>query len=308
VARDNWIDLLDPTEEMLRERAPADLHPRALVELTSRPTETPPRPVIEGHGDYVFGHLVAPVAVPDEDRFYFQELGFILTHDRITTVRKTPPDGQPFDPGPIEAICDMKGHIASGMIAYLVVDEVAERFLVLLDAVDEEVQEIEEGVSSWDPRHTQKRIAELRRTGIGIRRTLGPTRDAVRGIVDGRTDLEGRPVFRREVFPRDVELHFAQVFDKLLRAIDGLDFARDAVAAVRDFYQGQIAHDQNDVVKKLAVVASLLLVPTFIVGVYGQNFDHMPELHWHYGYLYSWLVILGLTIAQLAVFRWRRWI
>jgi magnesium transporter len=202
----------------------------------------------------------------------------------------------------------MKGHVAAGMIAYLVVDEVAERFLVLLDAVDEEVQEIEEGVSSWDPRHTQKRIAELRRTGIGIRRTLGPTRDAVRGIVDGRTDLEGRPVFRREVFPRDVELHFAQVFDKLLRAIDGLDFARDAVAAVRDYYQGQIAHDQNDVVKKLAVVASLLLVPTFIVGVYGQNFDHMPELHWHYGYLYSWLVIVALTIAQLAVFRWRRWI
>jgi magnesium transporter len=308
VARDNWIDLLDPTEEMLRERAPADLHPRALVELTSRPTETPPRPVIEGHGDYIFGHLVAPVAVPDEDRVYFQELGFILTHDRITTVRKTPPDGQPFDPKPIEAICDMKGHVASGMIAYLVVDEVAERFLVLLDAVDEEVQEIEEGVSSWDPRHTQKRIADLRRTGIGIRRTLGPTRDAVRGIVDGRTDLEGRPLFRREVFPRDVELHFAQVFDKLLRAIDGLDFARDAVAAVRDYSQGQIAHDQNDVVKKLAVVASLLLVPTFIVGVYGQNFDHMPELRWHYGYLYSWLVIVALTIAQLALFRWRRWI
>jgi magnesium transporter len=61
-------------------------------------------------------------------------------------------------------------------------------------------------------------------------------------------------------------------------------------------------------VKKLAVVASLLLVPTFIVGVYGQNFDHMPELRWHYGYLYSWALIVALTIAQLVVFRWRRWI
>jgi magnesium transporter len=308
VARDNWIDLLDPSEDDLLERAPADLHPRAITELTAPPTGQPPRPVIEGHGDYVFGHLVAPVAVTEQDRIYYQELGFVLTNDRILTVRKTPIDGRPFDPAPVERICDMKGHVAPGVIAYLLADEVAERYLEILDAVDEEVQEIEENVGVWDPRHAQRRFAELRRTGIGIRRTLGPTRDAIRGIVDGRTDLEGRPIFRRELFPRDVELHFAQVHDKLLRAIDGLDFARDAVAAVRDYYQGQIAHDQNEVVKKLAVVASLLLVPTFIVGVYGQNFDHMPELHWHYGYLYSWLVIVALTIAQLVLFRWRRWI
>jgi magnesium transporter len=308
VARDNWIDLFDPSEEELLERAPAELHPRAITELTAPPTDKPPRPVIESHGEYVFGHLVAPIAVPAEDRIYYQELGFVLTRDRILTVRKTPLDGQPFDPAPIERICEMKSHVTPGMIAYLLVDEVAERFLEILDDVDEEVQEIEENVGVWDPRHAQRRFAELRRTGIGIRRTLGPTRDAVRGIVDGRTDLEGRPLFRRELFPRDVELHFAQAHDKLLRAIDGLDFARDAVAAVRDYYQGQIAHDQNDVVKKLAVIASLLLFPTFIVGVYGQNFIHMPELHWQHGYLFSWALILGTTVAQLVFFRWRRWI
>ena len=60
--------------------------------------------------------------------------------------------------------------------------------------------------------------------------------------------------------------------------------------------------------KRLTVIASLLLFPTFLVGVYGQNFDHMPELHWRYGYAFSWAVIILTTIAQLAFFRRKRWI
>jgi magnesium transporter len=60
--------------------------------------------------------------------------------------------------------------------------------------------------------------------------------------------------------------------------------------------------------KRLAVVASLLLVPTFIVGVYGQNFDHMPELHWRLGYGFSWGVIVVTTVGQLVFFRWKRWL
>jgi magnesium transporter len=308
VARNNWIDLLDPSEVELREHAPVELHPRAVEELTGPPTDSPPRPVIETHGDYIFGHLVAPHALLDEDRIYFQEVGFVLTHDRALTVRKTPLDGDAFDPARIEQVFASHGDIGPGMIAYHLVDEVAEHYLDILDAVDEEVQEIEDNIGTWDSRRAHKRFADLRRIGIGIRRTLGPTRDAVRGIVDGRTDLETRPVFGRELFSREVELYFAQVHDKLLRAIDGLDLARDAVAAVRDYYQGELAHDQNDVVKKLAVIASLLLFPTFIVGVYGQNFDHMPELHWELGYLFSWTLIVVTTIAQLVFFRWRRWI
>ncbi len=308
MARDNWGDLLDPSEAELREHAPADLHPRAIEELTRPTDETPLRPAIEGHGDYVFGVLVSPIAVTEEDRIYYQEVGFVLTRDRILTVRKTPPSGVPFDPTKIEEICAMRGHVPPGMIAFHLVDEVAERYLDLIDALDEEVDEVEEMVDVWDAQRVHRRLADLRRAGLGIRRTLGPTRDAVRAVVDGRTDLEGRPLFQREVFPRDVELHFAQAHDKLLRAAEGLDFARDSVAAVRDYYQGRTAADQNDVVKKLAVVASLLLFPTFIVGVYGQNFDNIPELHWGLGYAFSWALIVSTTILQLVFFRWRRWI
>ena len=69
-----------------------------------------------------------------------------------------------------------------------------------------------------------------------------------------------------------------------------------------------VSNDQNEVTKRLTVIASLLLVPTFIVGLYGQNFHHIPELSWSFGYWWSWAWIVGTTVVQLAFFRWKRWI
>jgi magnesium transporter len=112
----------------------------------------------------------------------------------------------------------------------------------------------------------------------------------------------------KEVFPHDVEIAFNAAYDKFLRASDGLDLARDLLAGVRDYSQAKIANDQNEVMKVLTVVASLVLFPTFVVGVYGQNFDRMPELHWHLGYAFSWGVIIVTTLLQLWFYRRKRWI
>jgi magnesium transporter len=95
----------------------------------------------------------------------------------------------------------------------------------------------------------------------------------------------------------------------LLRASDGLELSRDLLAGVRDYHQAKIANDQNEVMKRLTVIAGLVLVPTFIVGVYGQNFDNMPELLWSWGYYgWSWGLIVAVTIVQLWYFRRKKWL
>jgi magnesium transporter len=94
----------------------------------------------------------------------------------------------------------------------------------------------------------------------------------------------------------------------LLRATDGLDLERDLLAGVRDFHQAQVANDQNEVMKRLTVVASVLLLPTFIVGLYGQNLRGVYEFHWAHGYLFSWFLIVITTIAQIAYYRRKKWI
>jgi Mg2+ and Co2+ transporter CorA len=123
-------------------------------------------------------------------------------------------------------------------------------------------------------------------------------------VVDRRVD----GARHGEVLPREIELDFADVYDKLLRAVDGLDFSRDLLTSARDYQQAKIANDQNEVTKRLAVIASVLLVPTFIVGLYGQNFEHIPELGWSFGYWWSWGLIIVTTVIQLAFYRWLGWI
>jgi magnesium transporter len=268
-----------------------------------------PRPSIKSHGDYVLGLLLAAVAVPEEDVVYYQEVDFVLSRERIVTVRKAPGERPPFDPSQIGDVCDAVEHEQSpGMIAYFLLDDVAERYIDLLDAVDEEIDELEEGVDTWPAEKVRRRIAELRHDLLHIRKTLAPTRDAVREVVDGRVDIEGRTLFTREVFPREVEQQFGTTYDKLLRATEGVDYARDLLSAARDYQQARVSIDQNEVVKRLTAIASILLVPTFIVGLYGQNFVHTPEYHWRLGYAWSWFLILTTTIAQIVYFRRKRWL
>jgi Mg2+ and Co2+ transporter CorA len=123
-------------------------------------------------------------------------------------------------------------------------------------------------------------------------------------VIDGTVEVEQG----KEVFPHDVEVAFNAAYDKFLRASDGLDLARDLLAGVRDYSQAKIANDQNEVTKALTVIASVLLLPTFIVGLYGQNFRHIPELAWGFGYWWSWGWILVTTFLQLAFYRWLGWI
>ncbi|MEP6893669.1 MAG: magnesium transporter CorA family protein [Gaiellaceae bacterium] len=299
----NWVDLLDPTQAELEAHLPTSIHSKAVDQLLAPAQhDDDPRPKIEAHGDYIFGVFLVAVALPEDDLIYYQEVDLVLTATTAVTVRKTPSDGhEAYDPAAARAACGADD--PAGMVAYHLVDDIAERFLDLVDTLGDEIDELEDGVDGWDPEQIRHRISDLRHDMLHIRRTLAPTRDAVRQVVDGRIELADG-----EVFPRDVELSFAAVYDKLLRATDGLELSRDLVAGVRDYHQSKIAVDQNEVMKRLTVIASVLLLPTFIVGLYGQNFRNIPELRWALGYGFSWGLIIVTTIAQLAFFRWKKWI
>ena len=300
--RPRWIDLIDPTEDELRAALPGRVHPTALATLRAPHVhDDEPRPRLQSHGDYVLGVFLVPVAVKAEDRIYYQEIDVIATTDVLVSVSKTPPGEQPFDPEPAKDACRADEDV--GMFVYHLVDEIAERYLDLIDDLDDEIDELEDLVPVRPTVEVGHRLRELRENVRGIRRTLAPTRDAIRKVVDNRVELDSGTLF-----PRDVEIAFGDTFDKLLRASEGLEASRDALAGVRDYLQGRIAVDQNEITKRLTITASLLLVPTFIVGVYGQNFRQIPELHWGFGYWWSWGLIFATTVAQLAFFRWKRWI
>ena len=305
MARAEWIDLLDPAPEQLAAALPTSVHSRAL-ELLTQPArhDDEPRPRLESHDDYVFGVLLVPICIRDEDRVFYQEVDLVVTHGHVLSVRKTPERGPAFDPEEARAAWEASPTAGAGETAYLILDLIAENYLDLVDALNDEIDELEDGVDRWTNAQVRNRISGLRHDLLHVRRTLAPTRDALRQIVDRRIDVRKG----EEIFPREVELDFAAAYDKLLRAVDGLELSRDLLAGVRDYHQAKIANDQNEVTKRLTVIAAVLLVPTFIVGLYGQNFDDIPELGWTFGYWWSWGWIVLTTALQLAFFRWLGWI
>jgi len=302
--RATWVDLLDAGAQELRDALPETIHESALDVLREPARhEDEPRPRLDGQGDYVFGVLLVAVAVREEDRVYYQEIGLVVAPELVVTVRKTPEPGTPFDMDRVKAA--VRDTDDAGMIAYRVVDEVVEDYLDLIDTMNDEIEELDDHIEDWTPQQIRRRIADLRHDMLHIRRTLSPTRDAIREVVDNRVDID-----EGTVFPREAELAFGNAYDKVLRATEGMDFSRDLLGSVRDYYLAKVANDQNEVMKRLTVVASLLLVPTFIVGLYGQNFHDIPEIEVFeaWGYPWAWFLIIATTALQLWYFRRRRWI
>ena len=297
---DTWVDLVDPDASTLDASVPYQLHSSARDRML-HPTEhgDERRPRLERHGDYLFGILVVPVLAQTE--LMFDEIDVIVDHERFITVRKSADGDTPFD---IDDLRRASMHERPGTCLYVLLDEIAEQFLTLVDSFDEHIDEMEDHVLEWDGVTIRNRISELRHDILHVRRVLAPTRDLSRSVLDDRVDLDGDP----PLFPHEIEIHFADAYDKLLRATDGLDLSRDLLAGVRDYHQSQVAHDQNEVMKRLTVVASLLLVPTFIVGLYGQNLKGMPEFRWVHGYAWSWAMIILTTVGQLIWFRRKKWI
>jgi magnesium transporter len=298
----SWTDVLDPTSDELKRVLPDSVHARALEQLL-RPSvhDDEPRPKLEAHGDYVFGVFLVAVVESDGD-MYYQEIDLVMTREQLVTIRKTPSNGKaPYDITAARGAC--RDGDAIGMVIYHVVDDVAERYLGMVDNLHEAIETLEDGLEEWEGEMIRRRTADVKRDILEIRRTLSPFRDLTRQVVDNRIEFEGE-----EVFTRDVELSFGAAYDKFLRASDGLEVARDLLSGVRDYYQNLLSSRQNEIGQRMAAIASMLLLPTFIVGLYGQNFVDIPELKWHYGYAFSWAVIVGLTIAQFVYFKRKRWL
>jgi magnesium transporter len=300
-----WIDLLDPDEAELRKALPAEIHERALEQLL-RPArhDDEPRPRLEGQDHYVFGVFLVPVVITAEDAMYYQEIDLVMTRDALVTVRKQPEHGRPaWDPVPAQQACRHHDNVA--MMVYHLADDVAERFLDLVDAVNEEIEELEDHVEDWPAERVRTRLSTLRHDLLNVRRTLAPMRDAVRDVVDNRIEFEGD-----EVFTHDVELSFGLAYDKLLRANDNLELARDLVAGVRDYHQSKISNEQNEVMRRLSGIATMFLPLAFLTGFFGQNFDYLVNdiepPAWTF-----WVLGVGLELlAALGIYlfmRWRRW-
>ncbi len=295
-----WTDLVDPTGDEIAQAITPPPPPAAIELLTSPAGDGRAAvPVLQGHGHCVLAVLAQPVSVPGRDRADYLELDLIATAEKVVTIRKTGASGALASVDSIAARVD--AGVPAGEVFHAAVDDVADAFLELVDGIYESIDELEEEIEQLTGVAVRRRIAVLRNELLRARRASSATRGIARRIVDGRVD-----VGHSELFPPEIEIRFVDTYETLVRATEELDVARDLLG-VRDYYQAKIAEQQNEVAKTLTVIASLVLVPSLIVGFYGQNFaGHFGD--WYWGLGISLGLILATTVVQLVLFRWRRWL
>ena len=296
-----WTDLLDPTREELAGALPAGVDPDVVDLLAARAGEVrEPRPFLESHGSYIVGLFLDAFPHGDERRVSYREVGVVVTAELLVTVRKSLPECEPWQVDPLEGPAEQGAPV--GELLFRLVDDVAESFLDVVDAADAEIDALEDHIDDWPSAHVRRQLGVLRHDLLHARRTVGATRATVRKIVDKRLDIGND-----RIFPEPVERMFTDTYETLFRAGEDLDVARDLLSSARDYHQSVIAERQNDIVKTLTVIASLVLVPSLIVGFYGQNFEgEFQRPFWTFGVSMGLIVVS--TVVQLAVFRWRRWI
>ena len=281
-----WIGLHEPSLELLRKvQAQFHLHELAIEDAL----KAHQRPKLEQYGDALF--LVARTAQMVEGRIAFGETHIFLGRSYVVSVRHGASASYKLVRERCEAAPDALSD-GEDFILYAILDFIVDNYMPVIEAIHSEVEEIEDTVTAGNPTQAQvTRLYQLRRDLLRLRNAAIPLVEVCR-----RLEQPGLPGIDPALHPlfRDVSDHIRRVQEEIESLREVLAFAFES-----SLMTGQA--QQTEITRKLAAWAAMLAVPTAIAGIYGMNFEVMPELKWRYGYF----VVLAVIFAVCGGLYWR---
>jgi magnesium transporter len=289
----NWVNLdgLENQDIIEKLQSYYCLHPLLIEDVLSDQ-----RPKSEEFDDYLFLTLKMLHRI-DGRTIEYEQISFVLGRDFLLTFQEK--EGDLFD-GFRERIRLDQGRVRKKKADYLMyrlIDIIVENYYNVLDKIGEIMDNIEETVYENPTNKTFNKIQALKKELIFLRKALFPLRDALGKIAKGESE-----------FIHDENLRFySDVYDHVVHIIDSLDTYKDLTSGLLDIHINAMNTRMNEVMKVLTVISTIFMPLTFIVGVYGMNFDNMPELHWRYGYYEVWGIMAVMVVSMLAFFKYKKW-
>jgi len=270
-----------------------DLHPLAVEDARHGHQ----RPKIEEFGDMVFAvmHMIEPAG----DELRVGEVAVFVGRNYVLTVRNRTERG--FQE--VRTRCEREPELlkhGSGYVLYALMDAVVDRYFPVLDALESELEQVEERIFSpgTSARANIEALYYVKRKLMTLKHAVGPLLDAVSRLYGGRVPQVCGGLGE----------YFRDVSDHLVRVNQTIDSVRDTVTTAIQVSLATITIGESEVTKRLAAYAALVAVPTMIAGVYGMNFEHMPELKWELGYPFAVWVMVLLDVALFWRFRKAGWL
>ena len=284
-----WIGLFEPTlEELSKFAEPLNLHPLAVEDAV----EAHQRPKVERYDDHLF--MSIKTVTYTNDNIETAEINAFLGQRYLVTVRH----GHGHDLREVRRRAESDEHeLEHGAIAalYAVVDSVVDEYEDVAAELEVDVQEVEESVFSVGRTSDSSRIYRLKRETLEFRRAVIPLREPVQRFALG-------------AMPEDAQPYYRDIADHLSRVAESIDNTDKLLDNALSAHLAQLSIQQNDDMRKLTAGAALFAIPTAIAGIYGMNFDHMPELTWTYGYPIVMVLIAGLCVYVYLRFKKSGWL
>jgi len=281
-----WVALVDPgPEELDGVQAEFHLHPLAVEDARHGHQ----RPKVEEYGESLF--LVLQTAELRDGEVHVGEVAVFVGEDYLVSVRR----GSSLGFSDVRARCEREPELlqrGSTFVAYALMDQVVDRLFPVIDELADRLEEVEELIFRGQSTRDSVEAA------YQLKKRIGRLQHLARPLLEATTKLHGGRVPR---LCQGMHDYFRDVHDHLQLAVQTLDGLAETVTSATAMNLALISLQENITTKRLASYAALLAVPTLIVGVYGMNFEHMPELKWEFGY---WAVLAAIVAVDLTLW-WR---
>jgi magnesium transporter len=255
------------------------------------------RPKIDDFKDYVFIILKMLTYDREKRNLSIEHVGLILGKNFVISFQEN--EGDLFDT--IRArLRDQQSrtrHLGSDYLIYCLMDRIVDEYFLIIEAMGEELQEMEEEVSEKTSEDFIHRFNDLKRSSIYLRKSVWPLREVISYMLRDEVSLLGTGVLP----------YIRDLYDHTVQVIDVTETYRDLFSDIMDLYLSTLSLKMNEVMKVLTIISTIFIPLTFIVGVYGMNFEVMPELNWKYGYLTVWMIILFVAGGLIIYFKRKRW-
>ena len=298
-----WIDATSPTkEEIFRLAEEFNIHSLAVEDII----KAHQRPKIDVYDTYYFLVFYDVDYVEEGDLLNEHELAIVVGKNYLLTIHHEP----------IEEITEVAARFRRnareiergiGVLLYSILDTIVDHYFPVLDRIGERIEELEAEVieySRGESKEVMHNIFSLKRELVHLRRQIAPQRDAT--AVLARRELP--------IISEATGVYFQDLYEHVLRVTDAVDVYRELLNGILDAYlsvnSNQLAtaaNNLNNVMKRLTAFSIILMSVALITGIYGMNFDHMPELHWQFGYPFALGLMAVVGVGLGALLKWKDW-
>ncbi len=291
-----WVDIAGIHQVDILEKCGAifGLHPLVLEDILN----TGHRPKFEEHDDFLF-LVLKMLSLPEQGtEIRGEQISLIVGPDYLLTFQEREEDL--FD-GVRERLRGNRGKIrkhGADYLAYALIDAVVDGHFVILEKIGDEIERLEDELLAAPSPETLQQIHNLKREMILLRKSVWPLRELIGDLQRCESPL----------IAADTGIFLRDVYDHTIQIIDTVETFRDMLAGMLDLYLSSVSNHMNEIMKVLTVIATIFIPLTFLAGVYGMNFDYLPELRWRWGYAAFWGLSIVCALGMVRFSQRKKWL